>query len=83
MIVLTPPQINVIIEDLTGTCHSRGDTIEELTGYALDEIDPESLLEIDHWIFQCEECGWWCELSEMSDVDEICQACGPVAVEDE
>lgn len=31
------------------------------------EDDKEFLAELDNTLFCCECCGWWCELSEMSD----------------
>jgi hypothetical protein len=75
MILLTPPQINVIVDDLTGTPHDLGDTIQELTGLPLDQIDLTSLEEIDARVFQCEACGWWCEVGEMGDSEDVCMDC--------
>jgi hypothetical protein len=43
--------------------------------------------EIDNQIFYCEECGWWCEISEMAwendNSDTICVDCYEAQQEEE
>ena len=49
-----------IINYLVGTCNS----------FDPSEYSDEIVSEVDNHIFCCEECGWWCEMSEMSDDEE-------------
>lgn len=64
---------NRLIYDLQGTCN-------ELHGF-LERHDAEDLIDhipfleyLDNHIFLCDSCGWWCELSEMSD-EGVCSDC--------
>lgn len=67
-------RIQEIIEDLRGSCnflHATCTPEEEEDMHVLESIDAE--------LFTCEECGWWCEHSEMNDdIDEqVCTDCRP------
>lgn len=71
-------EIDEIIETLQGTCMSLNEGIQTILGEEaeFDDLTDEELEHIDSEIFLCESCGWWCELSEMSDEDEgNCQDC--------
>ena len=56
-----------VISDLKGTCNTIN----------LDEFTVEELEELDEEIFECNTCGWWCDIDE--EVGEgtqlICQEC--------
>jgi hypothetical protein len=72
--------LNAIVEFLQGTCmHTLNDAVEAVTDGKHTEAD---LTEANHdyisnEIFECTECGWWCETSEMgeSDDENICSDC--------
>lgn len=56
-------------DQLIGTCDSGTELLEELS--------QEELEEFDQLAFCCDTCGWWYEISEMSDeADEVCRTCG-------
>jgi hypothetical protein len=64
---------NNLIHDLQGTCNGLDSFLEQHN--AEDLIDYMPFLEyLDQHIFLCDGCGWWCELSEMSD-EEVCSQC--------
>lgn len=55
--------------------------IAELLG-SCDDLDIEEwslndLEELDHEIFLCAQCGWWCEVGEAHDHngEDICEDC--------
>lgn len=61
--------VDEIIEYLQGTCKAL---YESLDYYGLEETDlndAENSM-IDDEIFNCTECGWWYELSEMGEDEE-------------
>jgi len=53
------------IEDLKGTCNHLD----------LDDFTVVELQLLDEEIFECEQCGWWCELNEMSEDAMVCTDC--------
>lgn len=57
--------------EIQGTCGSLDKLLEE-NDVANNVI---VLTYIDDRIFYCEGCGCWCEISEMSDNDQICTDC--------
>lgn len=67
-------RIEQIIEDLKGTC----DSLDGVCGnYDIDSMDLsiDELEQLDQEIFNCETCGWWCETSEMSEDENVCEDC--------
>jgi hypothetical protein len=63
---------NQLIYDLQGTCEELYSFLER---EAEDLIDHMPFLNyLDNHIFLCDGCGWWCELSEMSD-EGVCRDC--------
>jgi hypothetical protein len=75
---------NEIIDELTGTCMRdpvslADEYIEE--GRMKAEFWEQNELAIvrlvDDEIFSCDACGWWCEMSEMSDSEQgmVCDQC--------
>jgi rubrerythrin len=64
------------IEYLKGTCKSLFEACADFE-FEEEELTTGQLAMIDGEIFCCEQCGWWCENSEMSeDSDEqICEDC--------
>jgi hypothetical protein len=91
---MRPPgfDITLIIEALRGTADSI-DTVA-CRVYELEEFDftadctAAELSILDNEIFECAECGWWCEMSEVSthnsgDDGDYCKDCQPETDEDE
>ena len=74
---LTPLVAHCIIDELQGTCK----TIEEICDYY--EVDPDEFLdkfasELDEQIFNCDRCGWWCEVGDYGNSEDgmsICSNC--------
>jgi REP element-mobilizing transposase RayT len=87
---LTTEEIDQIIDFLQGSCNSLDVAIElciEEDGvHGLSDIqnDMELFNRIDHSIFECSQCGWWCEngdwiTEEHPNYDpnaETCTQCG-------
>lgn len=64
---------------LFGTATRTIEDVTEELGHPEAEDDMDFLLAIDDRVFQCAQCGWWCEISEMAedcDTDWICRECG-------
>jgi formylmethanofuran dehydrogenase subunit E len=75
---------NEMIDELRGTCMRdpvalADEYIEEgrmkAEFWEQNEIAIERL--VDNEIFNCDTCGWWCEMSEASDSDQgmVCDGC--------
>ena len=71
-----------IIDALQGTCDTLSGAVQEVTGN--DDLDDMSLSTeqheaIDNQIFLCDECNWWCEISEANENPQgggdICDDC--------
>ena len=71
-------KIENLIDRLRGTTNSMQSECEEL---GLDPVDDKVCLSVDEAIFECHECGWWCDQSEeasefVDDVEEwTCRQC--------
>lgn len=66
-----------MIEDLRGTTQSIATVCDNHDRPDLED-STEFLAEVDQQIFQCECCGWWCVISEMTDNgDWQCTDCTP------
>lgn len=44
-----------------------------LTDEELEDI--QLMNQVDDLMFNCDCCGWWFDISEMSDADQICTDC--------
>lgn len=69
-----------LIDNLQGTCNDLNHGIQEVFGEEFNSfnIDNEVIEQLELDIFLCDCCGWWCEISEESDVDDcerICEDC--------
>jgi hypothetical protein len=68
--------IHDVIQDLTGTTMTLQNVLDD---YSKDESDltPEDHATIDSEIFCCDNCGWWCEVSESNEdgPNQICDDC--------
>lgn len=75
-------QVQTIISTLQGTCDTLDGAVQEVCGddFSEDDLTLEQLGEIDQQIFLCVDCGWWCEISEMSDIEDenVCDDCKEV-----
>lgn len=56
-----------IVETLQGQCQYDLDQAIQLHSPNMTEMDltPEDRTDIDLEVFLCDECGWWCEISEL------------------
>lgn len=65
-----------VAEAIVGTCKSLSDfaTTDE-------ENDLEFCNALDDEVFQCADCGWWSEISEVSENEnngeQVCTDCSP------
>ncbi len=60
-----------IVAELEGTCKSLNDVLTDEEQYDQGLLDA-----LDMVIFECETCGWWCEINEMSEEHEwTCKDC--------
>jgi len=78
-------KMDELVEHLQGSCESLEDGLRKVLDD--DDADMESMthddcLYLDDRIFNCEICGWWCEVGDTSpdqpDDDDrlICTQCG-------
>lgn len=68
---------NEIIEALRGSCKTLGEILNTHDREDL-ENDMNFLDYLDQEIFNCANCGWWCEISEESGIEDgelICNDC--------
>jgi hypothetical protein len=70
-------RIDDIIAELCGTCQSLQNVLTDD-----EQNDAAILYAIDSELFECSECGWWCEISEAAEDDggepfdpPVCQSC--------
>lgn len=70
-------KLDKIIDYLQGTCNTLDGAVEIIIDGNLDSSDlsMEELEYLDDRIFLCECCGWWYEVSEMSEQDQYCDDC--------
>jgi len=71
-----------LVHAMQGTCTSlymHIDNLEEVEQDFFYENEAAILLELDNCIFECDTCGWWCELCEAVDTDTgpVCDQCKP------
>ena len=79
-----PQSPQFIAEQLQGTASSLSSVLEQ---YGMEEAedDTDFCHELDQEVFCCNDCGWWCEPSEMTndeDQDWKCTDCAPDIEED-
>lgn len=70
--------VQELIDYLQGTTNTLDDGMETLySGMDFEELTEEDHDQIDNQIFECEVCGWWCEISEQHEGEEngICDDC--------
>lgn len=65
-------------ESLRGTCQPLDDILVGLLPDNTWEPPPEFCAVLDSLVFECDECGWWEEVSELSDgPGQVCLDCNP------
>lgn len=71
---LTKQQIDKLADYLRGTSHSLD---EGLAAVGLCELAVEDCEVFDASIFECDQCGWWYEISELGTNAEsrLCTEC--------
>ena len=78
--------VQLIIDTLQGTCTETLQSAIE-THYpemSEDDLTSDDHNDIDNEIFECAECGWWCEQCQSTDKDgePVCDDCNPENEED-
>jgi hypothetical protein len=72
-----------LVDHLQGTCMNSvelfiDDLIEQetITEEFWQDNEVEVLAYVDSCVFNCNQCGWWYDISDMADNDEwICAQC--------
>ncbi len=76
---LTPDQDNELCDYIVGTTQFIDDGLRAigLADVSPDDLDSDTLSDIDDRVFVCDECGWTCEVDERSICDDgaVCQEC--------
>lgn len=70
--------IHVIIESLIGTTGSLDNTLEEYyPGMEYSDLTSSDHATIDNEMFECGQCGWWCEAGEAHEgnMEDVCSDC--------
>lgn len=59
-----------VAHDLEGTCKNLADEATE------DEMKSAVFTaELDRLVFECQSCGWWCNVEEEYNEDGLCDDC--------
>jgi len=59
--------IETVIDNLRGT--ATGSLESECEAVGLSSDDEEVTAAVDQQIFNCTQCGWWCEIDEKASDD--------------
>jgi hypothetical protein len=70
-------KIEDLINSLRGTCSTIDKELPE--DMEFEDLTDKEAMKLDLEIFQCAQCGWWYDVSEMSenDDDQYCEGCRP------
>lgn len=73
--MVRPKNFNIreVIEQLKGSCDDIDSALPDRMD--LEDLTNDDYIAIDTEIFQCEQCGWWCEICEQAEDSEICEDC--------
>lgn len=74
----TDIDLDELINSLRGSSDSLDNALNRLFDKEFDSMSIDDSLYLDSQIFQCETCGWWCDICEMSENendDWICEDC--------
>lgn len=65
-----------IAGDIVGTCGTLSDTCA-YHGVSEDDFTEENWNTFNEIVFECEGCGWWCEVGERNyyDGEDVCDDC--------
>lgn len=72
---LTKEEFDALVGYLEGSCMTIDEALNTLFGIDFTELSLETLEALDGEIFCCENCGWWCNVDEMSEEDIVCNNC--------
>lgn len=66
--------VQAVADRLVGTCMESVESACEDLGF--DDVDG-ILGELDDYIFECEGCGWWCDVEELNNTTDqnLCDEC--------
>ena len=76
--MITNKQLWQLIEYLNGSSITVDEAMRDLFELTEDDLGEEQEEILNQEIFKCAQCGWWCEFSEESGVDDsdlICNDC--------
>lgn len=93
---ITHDEMQHVVNYLQGTCMSIEEAFAQLEIEGLEDRDSvvneeEFYAFLDNQIFECGQCGWWCETGDWMDDShpdwspsvEICSSCAPEVEEEE
>ena len=68
-----------LADNLQGTCKSIDDGLRDIDRED-DELTIDEHRELDGLVFECAECGWWCEAGEANENpdgsgEDLCDDC--------
>lgn len=67
-------RINNLIHHIQGTCISLEEACNDL-GFDREDLTMDELEELDNWVFQCDDCGWWYDCGDRTYNDEFGNTC--------
>jgi len=80
--MIYPKTVDDIAHELQGSASSL-ESVLEYNGMEAAGDDQDFLQALDQLVFCCDDCGWWCEISEMIDTgdssEQVCDDCGEEA----
>ena len=65
-------RVHEVADDLRGTTHNLHDYATEA-----EQNDAGFLAALDDEVFECSQCGWWCDVGEHGKEDGACDECSP------
>lgn len=74
-----------IIDGLTGSSDSLHSYLARVGREELADVETFTAM-LDDQIFECAECGWWCEQGDaqagLGAGEDVCGGCAPAAADD-
>lgn len=76
---ITDEQLEEIITYLEGSCLSLTEGVSQVVHNDADDtwLTQAQRERLDSRIFECEDCGWWHDVSEMAEDSWSCLDCKP------
>lgn len=70
--------VQELADQLNGAALTLDEALNDLwPGMAFDDMTKGECDELDMLVLECETCGWWCDASEITEVDgeNRCESC--------